>query len=99
MTVLLVGRPGTDMNSIGNRTIDQVQCDLRLLAVPFYATVSATVGVLGGDDVLAAVSQFLFVPNDRLKESLKGARSDTLIDRNRFGVLSLNARQEPANIA
>ncbi len=28
------------------------------------------IGVLSGDDVLAAISQFLFIPNDRLEESL-----------------------------
>jgi hypothetical protein len=49
------------------------------------------VGVLGGDDMLAPVSQFQFIPNDRLEESLQRARSDILIDRNRFGVLPLNA--------
>lgn len=62
------------------------------------ATDGVDVGVLGGDDVLAVVSQFLFVPGDRFEESLERTRSDALIDRNRFGVLPLNARQQPADI-
>jgi hypothetical protein len=46
--------------------------------------------VLTGNDLLAAISQPLFVPNDGLQKPLQRSRGDLLIQRDRFHVLSLH---------
>jgi hypothetical protein len=54
--------------------------------------------VIGGHDLLAAVSQFLFLPNDGLKEPLQSSGCDVLIQRDRFDVLSLHVREQPPHV-
>jgi len=46
--------------------------------------------VFGGNDLLTAISQPLFIPNDGLKEPLQRSGSDLLIQRDCFRVLSLH---------
>ena len=50
------------------------------------------VGVFGGNDALASITKFFFVPNDRFEEPLEGAWCNTLVQCNHFGVLTLHAR-------
>lgn len=48
------------------------------------------VSVFGNDDLLAAISQLLFIPDDRLEEALQRARSHVLIQGDGFGILPLH---------
>jgi hypothetical protein len=55
-------------------------------------------GVFAGNDSLTVVSQLLFIPNDALEKPLQGSRGDILIQRDRLGVLSLDAREQPSHV-
>jgi len=54
--------------------------------------------VRAGNDLLAAVSQLLFIPNDVLEEPLQCSRGDVLIQRDRLSVLSLHVREQTSHV-
>ncbi len=54
--------------------------------------------MLGGNDLLAAISQLLFIPDDRLEKTLQRSRGDLLIQRDRFDVLALHVRQQTPHV-
>jgi hypothetical protein len=56
------------------------------------------VGVFGGDYLLATITKFLFIPDDRFEKPLQGSRCDSLLQSDRFGVFSLHAGKQPANV-
>jgi hypothetical protein len=54
--------------------------------------------MLAGDDLLASISYFFFVPLDRFQEPLERSRSGTKLDRHCLDVLAMNVGQLPAHI-
>lgn len=58
----------------------------------------AGVCLFGGDDGLATIAEFLFIPDDGFKKPLQCPGCDALLECNRFGVFSLHARKQTANV-
>ena len=54
--------------------------------------------VLAGHDLLAVVTQLLFIPNNGLQEPLQGSGRDALIQGDGFDVLALEAREQSAHV-
>lgn len=54
--------------------------------------------VFGGDDLLAAISQLLLIPDNGFEEALQRARGNILIQSNGFGVFTLHIGKQSAHI-
>jgi len=54
-----------------------------------HATDRFAVGVLSGNDLLASVSQFLFIPLDRFQKALQRPRSGPEFQGDRLGRLAV----------
>lgn len=62
------------------------------------ATDGLGMGVLLGHDLLAAIPQLPFIPNQRFQKPLQGARRRVLSQRNRFRILALHVREQTADV-
>ncbi len=62
------------------------------------ATDRVGVGVLCGHDLLAPVSELLFIPLNQFQKALQRPRRCLKLQGNRFGVLAMQIRQLPLNI-
>lgn len=63
-----------------------------------HATNGLGMGVVLGDDLLAAISEFFFIPLDRFEESLQRPRRRLKTQRDGLGRLAVQIRQLPFDI-
>jgi len=54
--------------------------------------------MFGSDDLLAAISQHLLVPDNRFEKTLQRASCDILLQCDRFRILALHVEEESSDI-